>query len=111
MAALPVLVPGTRMCCLTSGGGPGRPAALQGLVCSRLVPPDPEGTGLGWSLMGERVASVCVCVCMGGIGGWSWTPRSTCLPVVGATSSGHWGPTSVRSLRFHHLFCFCVMTA
>ena len=47
MAALPVLVPGTRMCCLTSGGGPGRPAALRGLVCSWLVPLNLEGTGLG----------------------------------------------------------------
>lgn len=47
MAALPVLVPGTRMCCLTSGGGPGRLAALRGLVCSWLVPLDLEGTGLG----------------------------------------------------------------
>lgn len=47
MAALPVLVPGTRMCCLTSGGGPGRLATLRGSVCSQLVPPDPEGIRLG----------------------------------------------------------------
>lgn len=75
MAALPVLVPGTRMCCLTSGGGPGRLAALQGLVCSRLVPPDPEGTGLGWGLLGKRVASVCVCAYGRGQG----TEQDICL--------------------------------
>lgn len=62
MAALPVLVPGTRMCCLTSGGGPGRLAALRGLACSQLAPPDPKGTGLGWGLMVKSDWYVCMCV-------------------------------------------------
>ena len=73
-------VPGTRMCCLTSGGGPGRLAALRGLVCSRLVPLDLEESGLGWGPTIKRVASVCN-VCLAG-SAQNRTPPSTCLPRV-----------------------------
>ena len=84
-------VPGTRMCCLTSGGGPGRPAALQGLVCSRLVPLDLEESGLGWGPAVKRVAGVCSVYMAGSA--QSRTPPSTCLLGV-ATPCPIWVPRS-----------------
>lgn len=86
MAALPVLVPGTRICCLTSGGGPGRLAAVLDLVCAQSAPPDPRGAGLDWGPVRERAASG---------GGREWGPvRQTltaCFLVVGDPRSGPWG--------------------
>nr|XP_035922385.1 uncharacterized protein LOC118519187 [Halichoerus grypus] len=67
--------------------------------------------GQGWAgACWESRWPVCVCACMGRVGEQSRTSLSTCLPVVGAAGSGHRGPTSVWSLHFYHLFCFCLMT-
>lgn len=67
--------------------------------------------GQGWAgACWESGWPVSVCVRTGGVREQSRTSVSTCLPVVGATSSGYSGPTSVWNPHFHHLFCFCLMT-